>query len=336
MIKIDVKDKKILYYLLQDSRQSFKILGKTAGVSSDFVSYRIKRLIDKEIINNFTIQISEEKLGYGSINLYFKFANISPKIKDEIISYFVYHKLTRYVSSLEGIYDFQVQLFMGDPLEFEAILDEIKNKFHKYLLLKFATSWIRGESHKYLFLLDDPVNEIEPVHWNWGHSLTPIDNLDFKILSELAKDSRTQTKIIANKLDSTVSIINYRIKKLTKQGVIVGYTINVNWSKIGYRWFHLRINLGEYDKKNQIMKHIRENPNLIAILKGLITNVDIHCTYLLKNAEELRKIIEELTSKFPNLITNYEFYSTYKIYKLHYMIPKLLDVRNPFNRGRTV
>lgn len=334
MININYKDKKILYYLLQDSRQSYKTLGKKVGISSELTSYRIKRLKEKKIISNFTIDINEEKLGYGTANVYFKYANISPDIKNEIIDYFVNHKLTTYVSSLEGIYDFQIEFLMGEAHEIEAFIDEIKNKYHKYLIGKFAVAWIRGEDLKYSFLLDETFNINEPKHWGWGNILHPIDELDFKILSELNHNSRIPTKIIANKLKSTVSIINYRINKLIKNKILVGYTINVDWSKIGYRWFHLRIFLDDYDKKNQIMQHLRKNSYLIRILKGFITPVDIHCTYLLKNVEELRKIIEELTSKFPNIISNYEFYSTYKIYKHQYMIPKLLDNRNPLNRGR--
>lgn len=334
-MKLDIKDKKILYYLLQDSRQSFKKLGKKAGVSSDFVSYRIKRLIKDGIINAFTIRINCAKLGYTTVSVYFKFKNISPKIKNDIINYFVNHKLTRYVSSLEGIYDLQVQIFNGNIHEFESFIDEIKNKFNKYLIGKFVDIWVSGETNRASFLLNESVNINKPISWGGKqiftskkNILTQIDTLDFKILSELVEDSRIPTKLLANKLNSSVSIVNYRIQKLIKIGIIQGYTINVDWSKIGYKWFHLRINLYNYDDKYAIIKHIRKNPKLYYILKGIVTNliteVDIHCTYLLKNVEELRSIIDELTSKFPNLITNYEFYSTYKIYKFHRMIPKVL------------
>ena len=48
--------------------------------------------------------------------------------------------------------------------------------------------------------------------------------------------------------------------------------------------------------------------------------------------EQLRKIIENVTTKFPHSINDYHFYSTYKIYKHHYMIPKLLKMKNPLNR----
>jgi Lrp/AsnC family transcriptional regulator, regulator for asnA, asnC and gidA len=329
MEKIDKKDRKILFHLLKDSRQSLKTIGKKVGISHELTSYRIRKLVNSGIITNFIVNINFEKLGYSFINYYYKFNNINPKIKKEIIDYFIKNKYSTYVSSIEGIYDFQVEFLMGDPYEYESIIDEIKKRFHKYLLIKFAESWIRGEHYNYPFLLNEKVNNLEPYNHRWGENIVSIDEFDFKILSKLSKDSRKTTTNLANQLNSTISIINYRIKKLLKIGIIRNYSINVDWSKIGYRWFHLRINLNDYDQKNKILKHIRENPYLIRILKGVIYNVDIHCTFLLKNIEELRKISEDISLKFPNAISNYQFYSGYRLYKHRYMIPKILAYKNP-------
>jgi len=114
MIKIDLKDRKLLFYLLQDSRQSLRTIGKKVGISRELASYRIRRLIKKRIISNFTVDVNEEKLGYSLLNYYYKFVNINPNIKDGIIEFFVNNNLTKYVSSIEGVYDLKVEFFMGD------------------------------------------------------------------------------------------------------------------------------------------------------------------------------------------------------------------------------
>ena len=334
MDSLDIKDKKILFYLIQDSRQSLKTIGKKVGISKELAAYRIKRLINNEIIKKFIVTVNEERLGYGLVIIYFKYKNINPNTKQEIINYFKHSKLTRYVSSLEGIYDLQVQVYIGDALETESFYDETIKKFHKYLSIEFSVSWIRGIEYDFPFLLNEKENKIKPKYFAWGNPLVSIKELDFKILKELANDSRTPTKNIANKLNSTVSIINYRIKKMISQKVITGYTINVDWLKIGYRWFHLQIGLSDYNKKNEIIKFIQRNPHLIYIMKGLLYKVDVHCTFLLKNVEQLRKIIENITSKFPDSIASYQFYSTYKIHKFDYMVPRLLKFKSPANNSK--
>ncbi len=45
--------------------------------------------------------------------------------------------------------------------------------------------------------------------------------------------------------------------------------------------------------------------------------------------EQLRNIIEGITTNFPDSINDYHFYSTYKVYKFNFMVPKLLKNRNP-------
>jgi DNA-binding Lrp family transcriptional regulator len=332
MIKLDLKDRKILFYLIHDSRQSFKSIGKKIGVSKESAHYRINRLIKNEIIRNFTLMLNFRRFGYSIMMTFYKFNNINPSIKKEIIDFFVKNKLTFYVSLIEGTSDFQVDFFMGNPTEFERLMDEIREKYWNYLSFQNSLYYISGNFYNYCFLLDETVNTTQPYHWHWGEGLVDIDKLDFQILSELAKNTRMPIKDIANNVNSTINKVNYRLKKLNKEKASGTYTINVDWEKIGYRWFHLQVSLRDYRKKKQIAEYIGKNPNLIRSFKFLNLNMDLHFTFLLNNMEQLRKIVEGVTAKFPDSINNYYFYSTFKIYKHHYMIPELLEIKNPLNK----
>ncbi len=70
MIKIDLKDRKILYQLDLNSRQSLTQIGKNVGLKKDVVSYRIKRLQDEGVIKNFWTVINTFKLGYNVFRIY--------------------------------------------------------------------------------------------------------------------------------------------------------------------------------------------------------------------------------------------------------------------------
>jgi DNA-binding Lrp family transcriptional regulator len=330
MINIDVKDRKILFYLLRDSRQTLKSLGKKAGLSKELTSYRIKRLMDQKIIMKFPTNLFFSKLGYTFMNVFFQFKNINPKIKSEIIKYVTDSTCISYVSLLEGKYDFQFEVMLGDPLEFEAFFDEFKSRYHNYLIFADIVLWIKGEHYNYPFLIDSKNNTTEPFTWHWGNlTLASIDELDFAILKNLSNNSRIQTKKIASNINSTVSIVNNRIQKLIKNGVIMQFTTFVDWSKLGYDWYHLQIILNDYKKKSQILNLIRKSPFLIRNFKGLYYDIDIHCTFLFQHQNQLRELIETITEKFPNEIENFHFYRTFKVYKHEYMIPKILKTKNP-------
>jgi len=310
VIKLDLKDRKILFYLIKNSRQSLKTIGRNTGMSKELVHYRIRRLIKNGIINNFSIVVNFEKLGYALMQSYYKFVNINPAIKEEIIDFFVTNKNTMYVSLIEGTNDVQVDFYLGKPHEFESLLDEIREKYYQYLSFKSSRLPIRAEFYDYTFLLDETIIKKQIINWIWGQSLLCIDDLDFKILLQLSKNSRMPIKNIANNLNSAISTVNYRINQLEKQMIIAQYSVNINWTKIGYRQFHLQISLRDYSKKNQII-----------------------FTLLLQNMQQLRNIIEDISTRFPNSINDYIFYSTFKVYKYNFMIPELLKMKDPLNRG---
>ena len=61
-----------------------------------------------------------------------------------------------------------------------------------------------------------------------------LDILDKKILKNLTVDARQSARQLALKLEvSTVTVLS-RIKKLEKEGIILGYTAIIDHEKIGY------------------------------------------------------------------------------------------------------
>ena len=53
MTKLDLKDKKILYELDLNSRQSFHQIAKKVGLSKDSIIYRVNKLKQDGIIKQF-------------------------------------------------------------------------------------------------------------------------------------------------------------------------------------------------------------------------------------------------------------------------------------------
>ncbi|WP_264737334.1 Lrp/AsnC family transcriptional regulator [Cytobacillus firmus] len=61
-----------------------------------------------------------------------------------------------------------------------------------------------------------------------------LDHTDQRILEELSKNSRITMKELGEKVHLTGQAAASRVAKLEDQGVIEGYTINVNQEKLGY------------------------------------------------------------------------------------------------------
>ena len=68
-------------------------------------------------------------------------------------------------------------------------------------------------------------------------SLQSLNQLDRKILYELDKNSRELSSKIAKKLNTSRQTIEYRIKNLSKRGIIESFNTAINTYKIGYKLY---------------------------------------------------------------------------------------------------
>ena len=325
MEKIDIKDKKILFHLLQDSRQPLSKIAKKVGISKELISYRIKRMQEKEIIQKFTTIIDDTKLGFFGLSYYYKFDNINPSIRAEMIKLLVDSKYTRYVASTEGKYDMVVWYNIVNQNIFINFYEELLRKYRKYLSNQILTGDIGIETFSYDFLISDTQRQITKIKTKKSDLkwfvIEKIDDIDISLLKELSTNPRIKIIELAKKLKSTSNIIKYRIKKLINNGIIFGFSATINWLKIGFRYFTLEIYLNDYNQKNKILNYIKANPNLIKIFKSYGHGVDIKFDIIQQDIDHLREFIGDLTNVFPNSIKNVDYFNTYKINKIDYLPP---------------
>jgi DNA-binding Lrp family transcriptional regulator len=331
MIKIDKKDRKILYYLLHNSRQPLSILGKKVGLSREVVGYRINRLEKKGIITGYPTMIQTALFGWGLVRYYYTLQFVSPEKKQEIIDYFINSDIVTLVSELEGSYDLQVNMYVSSLrsleypfkfptlfLKFTSFYDQTQKKYRKYFDEQIMTVYHKSTSFDPIFLLGDmnikpasiPRSTIKDVR---------IDKLDFKILKKLAVNARIPTVKLAHDLNVTTATIKNRIKRLIFEKIILNFSVNINQSKIGFRAYNVEINLRDYDKKYVIIEYIKNNQYLLEIDESFGRGVDLDFEFALKDITQLHNIINDLSSKFPEAIKNYRYYSHKKVHKYNHI-----------------
>ena len=130
----------------------------------------------------------------------------------------------------------------------------------------------------------------------------------------LTRNARIPTIDIAEKLSTTAITINKRIKKLIESGVILRFTVTIDWEKIGYKWFKADLYLREHNKIHQIIKYLEGNPHL-AYIDKTIGYANLELEFILRNTRQLRQIIEDLYTKFPETIRSYSYFYVVKSHK---------------------
>ena len=321
MIKLDSKDRKILYELNLNSRQSFSKIGKKVGLHRNNVLYRVNNLVEKGIIKNFFTVIDSYILGYTYYRFYITFQYVNPEIKKEIINYFVKCKYTTDVHTSEGYYDLILIMAVKNISEFYNFWKKSLNLYGDYFAKQVFSIYTSETNYKYSFLLNEK-NMIKHDRKKFelfnDSRRVELNDFDLHLLNIIAPNARIPTTEIAQQLDSTAVTINKRIKRLRELYIIRGFSVGLDFSKFDYHMYKANITLKERKKYRRIVKYVEANPNLTGILSS-IGYVDIELIFCLKNFDYLIQIIEDLYIKFPDTIKDYSYFCVMTTPKWIYM-----------------
>jgi len=319
---LDTKDWKILYELDTNARQSYSEIGKKVGLSKEVVNYRIKKLLEEDVIKGFYTVIDASKLGYINGRFFLKFQNESPKKEEEIINYFIKNKKFWWIDSIDGFRDLGVACWVKNTKEFYEEKESFLLKYKKYIEEINEAIYYKFNILTRDYLIKKQLRTNKPVLLCYSN-YEEIDKIDKKILLEIADNARQEIVSIASKLNSTPTIINYRIKKMQKSGVIKGYKAMINLSKIGYYWYKIEFELSDLSFKEKLLNYCKAHPNIIYTYET-IGGVDLEIELEVKSYEEFRKTLDEIKSKFYQGIKSYKHLLWYKERKIRFISEDLL------------
>ena len=319
MQNLDSKDYKILYNLLLNSRDSLSSIGKKVGLPKTVVKYRIDRLVKENIIQNFNTMIDVFKLGYTVYRLNFVFQYASPEKEKEIINYFINYKNTWSAASSKGRYDFTTTILVKNPNDFYSFYEETLKRYRYFLKeIDFSQLYERfGYKHATLFT-ELPHSDEKAYEYRYTGKIVDIDDIDYKILCLLAKNSRTPSIEIAKKINLTSTTIINRVNKLINMGIIQRYSISINTNKLGFKPFNVNLSLRNYDKKKIIIRYLSNIPFVWEIHKA-VGGYDLELSVFTLNFEHFHKLMEDIRSKFPDDITSYDYLYVTEIHKTNFL-----------------
>jgi len=313
--KIDLKDKKILYELDKDARQSYSKIGKKVGLSKNSVSYRIDNLIKEGVIKQFRTVINSGKLGYFSFRLYLNLSNITLQKEQEIIDFLGKKEIVTWLASMDGKYNLGALILTKDINEMHELWNELLKKYINYIKERLVVMVINSTYFSRAYLIESSKNEYEMT------TITPIDNMkldkkDIEIINNLTGNARMPIVELSAKLKITPKTAISRIKELEKNKIISLYRITIDKDKIGYKKFRIGFILSKIteDKLKDFNSYIRYHPNII-YREEVLGGDDCEIELEVENISHLRKIIEEMRNKFGDMIQDYRIYHIYQEHK---------------------
>lgn len=322
MDKLDTKDRKILYELDLNARQSESEIAKKVGLTRDSVRYRINKLVEEGYINYFMTLLNSMKLGYYWFRTFFKFQNLTVEKEQEIIDWL--KERASWITKVEGAWDLNTGVFVKSIYEYRDIINEFLLKYNEYIERYDVAIVTRMWHYHRDYLMDKKTKtskyEVMGFDEKSNYEYEKIDETDYKILKTILKDARMKTIDIARKIKTTEIVVRYRIKKMIEKEIILGFRPFLNINKIGYIYFkvHFALHNLTLEKKNKIFSYIHSHPSTIHTTE-LVGGADLETEFQVKSNEELHEQIKNIRMLFGDIIRDYEFMQYTREYKFSYL-----------------
>lgn len=315
-LKLDAKDRLLLYLLDVDGRMNHSQLAKKTQMSKQLVKYRIERMEKEGFIKGYYTLIDTSKLGFTTFRAYLKFRNLTSDKKKWIIHYLKQQGKIWAVVILAGKWDVALGIAVKDIYDFYTVWDKLlEDNLEAIFDYKISVySPIYHYSKGYL------INKKEELQIRilGGNEKTNFDEKDIKILVNLSKNARISLLDLSEKLKSSPESISYRIKQLEKRKIIQGYRAMIDVHKLGYEFYKAEIRLSSYKNIQKVLDFCHTHPNIYQVDKtigGETLEVEFH----VKNLKEMLRIMEDFENEFPKLIERFDYLTVLSEEKTTYM-----------------
>lgn len=318
MANVDLKDRKIIYELDRDSRQSNKQIAKKVGLSEQVVGNRIKRLQDLGIIEYFFVKTKPSILGYMHIKIYLRLHNITKEKELELLNYLNEQKNIYWLASLRGKYDLVTSIYVKDIAEFSTRYEELFGKFGDYILERNIIILERAFTCTKSYLVPNQKSE-KIVYTMNKEKWVKLDKIDEEILKILNKHGRRSLIDISKQLKVSADTVKYRLNNLNKKTIITGFGAKINYKKLGNN-YHLisfklqNMNMQKYKKFESL---VEINKNVIVFMKT-IGDHDVELEVETTTDEELDELMKILRNNFVSEIKDYEILEVTREHRMTY------------------
>jgi Lrp/AsnC family transcriptional regulator for asnA, asnC and gidA len=147
----------------------------------------------------------------------------------------------------------------------------------------------------------------------------PISDFDFKLIQLLSQNARAPIRRIAKLMKVSEATVRYHISKLERTGIITGYSVIIDPTKLRLPIF---ITVGvecEPALTKRVADAIAQSPYFYLV--WVVTGAhNIHAKGVFPSAEEMQRIVGDLMSKTEG-ITSYHLSLRFEAVKEPYLLP---------------
>lgn len=318
MHQLSLKQRRILYHLDLDARQSNAEIGKRVGVSKQVVDYQIRQLVKEGFITRFATVVDTYRLGLLKYKVYLSLQNANSSVVKDIITYLVRHRKTEWIATCSGRFDIIAGYLVRNVYEFDEALKEFDERFNQYVAEKQTTNSLGVPHWRKEYLLDD--RQPAPVVMQGGTARqTSIEPIEEELTKVLVNNGRMPVTEIARRIKTSARVAQYHLKKLKEQGIILMSRVFLDLNRFGWIYVKAIVTFKNLTKERyaSFFTYCDGIRNLTYII-NCVGAWDIELDFEIESFNRFHAVMLDLRDKFADIIKGYDFVIVMNEDKLDY------------------
>lgn len=320
MNKLDSKDRKILYELDKNTRLSNSEIGRRVRLSKEVVKYRIDRMMKSGPIIRFYTLTNYFKIGIVKYKLYLRLRDVDSEKLEEIGNYFKSRKKTEWDVTCTGRWDMIIGFLVRNINEFDQEVQNMMNRFSQHIQEKAMTTTLYLAHHLREFLSYSSATEMKRIIYHTiADKPAAVDDTDLEILRIITNNGRMPVREIASKLHTTPRVVQYRMRRMEKENIILAYKVHLDPKKMGNIFCKAIIYLRPSTKErlNEFVGYCSSLPDAVWPQR-VMGSWDFELDFEIESYDKFQGVIFDLKEKFSDIVQNYEFVILSKEFKLDF------------------
>ncbi len=306
---IDNIDKKILYRLHKNSRSPTSLIAKDTGLTREIVGYRMNKMEEDGVIKGYPAKINQSLFCDGTAMVLFKIIRSDEKRFKEILKFIQNHNSVNWMAELSGNADIVCTFVYKNPEDLAETISDIigfiGSNLKEHRLSLYITEYKFDRKGAIIGKADEKI--LNPIIFK-GKEKMELDEDDLIILKELARNSKIKNIELAKKTSLSEDMIRLRIKKMERQGIILGYTITVDLTKLGLEAYEVELQIEQMTKEilSKLQYYVHANPFIVYCSRA-VGKYNVIMTVHARNNSHFNEILLDIRSQFGSLLVDYEF-----------------------------
>lgn len=311
LLKLSLKEKKILYLLRLNARMPVSEIARKIGCSRELTQYTLKNLIKKKkIVENFFIEIDYYKLGYQVTYVFIKLRNNSLAEIRRVTDQIKKMKWICWGATFFGGHDIIIEIVSKNICLFDETFSNLRKLIGDNIVECYSLNILEIRRFPIKFLLGDKdiksLGKIPPKTIKKREFGTyNLSNEEKSILKELTKNPRLRIFNLALKLGFSYNKIKNHLDHLIKEKIILGFMTSFRFDRLKYAGLNTfdvlaRFNEDKEHSKKMFEAYLENHKNISSLVKFTGGGYDYLFWIYAPHLNEVRKILDEMISIFPN------------------------------------